>query len=183
MDKRQGRKCSGCLFLWKMDALTEKIPYIIRQADIKDIPFIVSLRMKLFRSFLQEDSYDFEKIAEFENNYFKNEMEKNQFAAWVAESDKGEAVGCAAVSFYGLPPKPWNLKGRYAYISGMYVEPEHQRKGIGKRLLQRALDYATEQGASHVTLHTTEKGILLYQSLGFGNSNEMRLELFREDQK
>jgi GNAT superfamily N-acetyltransferase len=155
--------------------------YTIRRAEPKDIPVIVSFRIKMFQSFMG-DSHEFDKISEFENRHLTAEAEKNQFVAWVAETEAGEIVAASALSFYKLPPKPWNLEGKYGFISSMFTEPNHRRKGLGKKLLQAAVDYARSQGITHITLHASEKGKSLYQSLGFRETNEMRLEV-RQDKK
>jgi ribosomal protein S18 acetylase RimI-like enzyme len=150
--------------------------YTVRRAELKDIPVIVSFRIKMFRSFMG-DSHDFDRISEFENRQLREDAEKNQFVAWVAETEDGEIVACSAVSFYKLPPKPWNLEGNYGFISSMFTEPDHRRRGLGTSLLQAALDYTSSQGITHVTLHASEKGKALYQSFGFTDTNEMRLVL------
>ena len=95
--------------------------------------------------------------------------------AWVAEDEGGEVVACAALSFYYLPPKPFNLAGKYGYISSMYTEEEHRGKGVARKLLQRALDCAREEGLTMVKLHATEAGVSLYESAGFKKWNEMAL--------
>ena len=84
-------------------------------------------------------------------------------------------MACAALSFYYLPPKPFNLAGKYGYISSMYTEEGHRRKGLARQLLQEALDYAQEEGLKMVKLHAAEAGVSLYESVGFKKWNEMAL--------
>jgi GNAT superfamily N-acetyltransferase len=150
--------------------------YRIRRAEKPDIPIIVGFRMKMFHSFLG-DTFDMDKTGDFERNHLAGWLETGQFAAWVAEDDSGRVIAGAAVSFYLLPPKPWNLNGRHAFISSMYTEPEHRKKGIGGRLLREALDFVREQGVEIVTLHASKVAHDLYASFGFKDTNEMRLQL------
>ena len=60
----------------------------------------------------------------------------------------------------------------------MFTEHQHRRKGLGRRLLQAALDHAEESGIKEITLHATEDGEPLYRSFGFQESNEMKLGFF-----
>lgn len=150
--------------------------YKIRRAEQPDVPMIVEFRMKMFHSFLG-DTFDMAETGVFETRHLAEWMETGQFAAWVAEDHTGRIIAGAAVSFYVLPPKPWNLRGRHAFISSMYTEPEHRRKGIGGRLLEAALDFARGQGVETVTLHASKVARNLYASFGFKNTNEMRLQL------
>ena len=153
--------------------------YKIRKAAHQDIPIIVEFRMRMFHSFLG-DTFDIAKTADFERRHLAEWLETGQFAAWVAEDGNGRVIAGAGISFYTLPPKPWNLNGRHAFISSMYTEPEHRKKGIGGRLLKEALDFAREQDVETVTLHASKVAHSLYASFGFKDTNEMRLQLAPE---
>ncbi|MGD0312035.1 MAG: GNAT family N-acetyltransferase [Acidimicrobiales bacterium] len=55
-------------------------------------------------------------------------------------------------------------------ISGIAVRPDHQRQGLGGRLLEEAIDEARRRGARRLTLHvlgTNTAAIRLYESHGF----------------
>jgi ribosomal protein S18 acetylase RimI-like enzyme len=130
----------------------------------------------MFQTFIK-DPYDWEAVKAFEINYFQNKMQENQFVAWVAETADGAVVATAAVSFYETAPKPWNLESRYAFVSSMYTAPEYRRQGIGGRLLKEVLNYSRSQGITHATLHASQSGKSLYESFGFRETNEMRLDL------
>jgi len=150
--------------------------YKIRRASPNDASVIVDYRIRMFQSFL-DDVFDYNHIKKFEIEYLTKEIRSNRFVAWIGEADEEEPVACAAVSFFQLPPKPWNLEGNYAFISSMYTEPAHRRKGLGGRLLQVVLDYAGEQGITDITLHATESGRPLYKAFGFIDTNEMKLKI------
>jgi len=148
--------------------------YTVRRAGLDDIPALIELRAKMFATFVDDEG----KIAamnDYSSGYFREQIEANQFMAWVAEDAGGEVVACAALSFYYLPPKPFNLASKYGYISSMYTEEEHRGKGVARKLLQRALDCAREEGLTMVKLHATEAGVSLYESAGFKKWNEMAL--------
>lgn len=62
--------------------------------------------------------------------------------------------------------------GQTAFLWDLYVSPEHQRKGIAKLLMQRALEIAKEQGFNTATLQwnlqdSKREIAWWYASLGF----------------
>jgi GNAT superfamily N-acetyltransferase len=146
--------------------------YAIRRAESKDIPILIEFRERMFRSFV-DDFSDYDEMNEVAFKYFADKLEKNEVVAWVAENGERRIIACVAMSFYVLPPKPWNRDGRYGYVSNMFTEPSHRKKGLGGKLLQGALDYAKEIGIKSVTLHATEIGAQLYHSFGFRETEEM----------
>lgn len=146
--------------------------YAIRRAESEDIPIIVAFRERMFRSFV-DDFSEYDEMNAVALKYFAEKLEKNEVVAWVAENGERRVIACTAMSFYELPPKPWNLDGKYGYVSNMFTEPRHRKKGLGGKLLQAALDYAKEIGIKSVTLHATEIGAQLYHSFGFRETEEM----------
>ena len=66
---------------------------------------------------------------------------------------------------------PFNIDGKYGYISSMYTKEGHRRRGLAKQLLQVMLEYAKETGLRCVKLHASEIGEPLY-------SSNSRLRLF-----
>ena len=59
-----------------------------------------------------------------------------------------------------------------AYLQELYVAPAHRGNGIGRALLERAIDLARERGASSIDLGTSVDDIAaigLYESAGFTN--------------
>jgi ribosomal protein S18 acetylase RimI-like enzyme len=59
-----------------------------------------------------------------------------------------------------------------AYIQELYVVPGRRGQGLGRALLDAALDAAREAGAPHVELTTSEddtEALSLYESSGFAN--------------
>ena len=100
------------------------------------------------------------------------------YKAFVAEID-GEVVGSAGCQlFAGLYPQALIEQYRkYGYIWGVYVEPPFRGQGIAKKLTGMAVDYLKYLGCTRVVLHASPLGKPVYSSLGFSESNEMRLDL------
>ncbi len=150
--------------------------YKIRRAERADIPKLIELRSKMFH-LVWEDTSNIEQMNRFSEPYFKEKIDSGEFVAWFAETDSAEVVACSALSFYYLTPKPTNLEGKYGYISSMYTEGAHRRRGLARRLLQTTLSYAREIGVTDIRLRASDDGRPLYESAGFRAWNEMGLAL------
>ena len=62
--------------------------------------------------------------------------------------------------------------GLYAYLEELYVVPELRGRGLGRALLETAMDTARTEGADHMELGTSETDTAaraLYESVGFTN--------------
>jgi GNAT superfamily N-acetyltransferase len=84
---------------------------------------------------------------------------------WFAEMS-GRAVGCAAmVNRPGTDDAPGRGQLRWVVLL-----PEVRGAGLGRRLVELALDYARDQGHETVFLETTDglpESMALYERLGF----------------
>ena len=81
-------------------------------------------------------------------------------ALWVAVDD-GDVVGSVALR---------ELGDGALELKRMYLRPERRGRGLGKRLLTLALDWAREHGAAAVRLDTSERMVAarrLYETYGF----------------
>jgi ribosomal protein S18 acetylase RimI-like enzyme len=58
------------------------------------------------------------------------------------------------------------------YLAELYVVPARRGQGLGRALMEAAIELAREQGATHMDLGTGEQDVAaraLYESLGFSN--------------
>ena len=59
-----------------------------------------------------------------------------------------------------------------AYLEELYVVPERRGRGLGRALLEAAMEHAKERGAARIELGTSEDDVAaraLYESAGFTN--------------
>lgn len=59
-----------------------------------------------------------------------------------------------------------------AYLEELYVVPELRGRGLGRALLEAAMEHARRHGAAHIELGTSEDDVAaraLYESAGFTN--------------
>lgn len=88
-----------------------------------------------------------------------------------------DVLGGVGVTWLDLPPNMHTAIGRRAYILNMYVEPSHRRRGLARQLVEEALAVCRDAGVDLVSLHASDSGRHLYESMGFSTTNEMRRTL------
>jgi ribosomal protein S18 acetylase RimI-like enzyme len=58
------------------------------------------------------------------------------------------------------------------YLAELYVVPDHRGRGLGRALMEAAIEFARSEGADYMDLGTSEDDTVarrLYESLGFDN--------------
>jgi GNAT superfamily N-acetyltransferase len=98
------------------------------------------------------------------------------FRAWLAH-DSNRVIAGGAVMITSWPAHPYDLECRRATILNVYTDPNYRRRGIARQLMRTMIDWCRQEGFARVTLHASDDGRHLYETLGFEPSNEMRLKL------
>lgn len=148
----------------------------IRKATATDVPTIVQMladdklgnKRENFRIPLPNCySEAFEQI----------DIDKNQYLL-VAESDSNQIIGTLQLTFIQYLTYQGGVR---AQIEAVRVHKESRGKGIGKAMIEWAIEKAKNEGAHVIQLTTDKKrpeAIRFYQDLGFTDSHEgMKLHL------
>jgi GNAT superfamily N-acetyltransferase len=151
--------------------------YPIRQATTADIPEILHHRRAMFEDMGVTDPALLSPMLAEAKRYLHEAMPNGMFRAWFALSPDDRIIGGCAVAISISPPHPWDPQSRRAYILNLYVDPDHRRKGIARQLLQTTVDWCKADGFGTVSLHASHHGRSLYESIGFVQTNEMRMKL------
>jgi ribosomal-protein-alanine N-acetyltransferase len=91
---------------------------------------------------------------------FEQELTANRLARYLVARSEDLVIGFAGI---------W-LMVEEAHITTFGVHPAHRRRGVGRRLLLRLSELATELGALRLTLEvrvSNEAAQALYRSFGF----------------
>ncbi|MGF1923330.1 MAG: GNAT family N-acetyltransferase [Bacteroidia bacterium] len=138
---------------------------IFREANIQDIP-----RIRVIRNAVKENTLsDPELVTESDCIIYLTKRGKG----WVCEID-GEIVGFAIVDLQDNN------------IWALFLHPDFEKKGIGKMLHDRMLDWYFDQGKNDVWLGTTPgtRAEFFYRKAGWIESgmhaDEIRFEMTKE---
>lgn len=148
----------------------------IREANPDDIPEILRQRRRMYEDMNYKDTAALDAMSSLSSAHLQKAFAEGSFHAWLAcAGDRAVAGGAVIVSPWLA--HPYDLGCRRATILNVYTDPEYRRRGIGCKLMQTMIDWCKRQGLARVTLHASDDGRHLYESLGFEDSNEMRLKL------
>lgn len=79
--------------------------------------------------------------------------------------------------FAAWPGYPGENQAKRAWILNMYTEPGVRRSGVARRLMQAMVAWCRGEGYGSVSLHASDAGRPLYESIGFQPTNEMTFKL------
>jgi GNAT superfamily N-acetyltransferase len=152
--------------------------FSFRSFTVDDIPTAVEFRTRMFRELGWRNEARLQQVEPLFATYLAETLPGGDCTGIIAEHFDAEGVllsaGTVVLVWQRVPPGVRNLEGIQAYALGMYVLPEFRRRGVARALMLRAIDCATQHGASIVTLHASDLGKPLYERLGFSLTDEMR---------
>ena len=120
---------------------------IIRRMRLEDCPQVHGIEEQVFPT--PWSLRDFEK-----------EMTVNRCARYLVAEEDGRIVGFAGA---------WMILEE-SHMTNIAVLPEYRGRGIGRRLMEALMQYASNLGVSYMTLEVragNKKAQALYTSLGF----------------
>lgn len=146
-----------------------------RLATADDIDLLVSQRLDFIKVY--DDNEKYVEIKENCYTYFNKAFANDSCDVILAE-ENGTCIGTGIVFYYDSVPSPFNITGKNAYITSMYVEPSYRRRGIGTEILERVIECVKKRGVKVIFLSASEMGRQLYEKRGFTDSkNGMLLDL------
>lgn len=148
----------------------------IREGTVADILAIVHHRRRMCEDMGYSDAAALSAMVSATADYLEKAMPEGSFRSWLA-CDEGKIVAGGAVVISPWPAHAYEPECRRATILNIYTEPEYRRRGIARQLMETIIAWCKQQGFARVTLHASDYGKPLYKSLGFEESNEMRLNL------
>lgn len=149
---------------------------LIRQATSDDIPELLRHRQGMYEDMGYNDAAAMSRMVSTCKPYLATALADGSLHAWLACAGKKVVAG-GFVLVNPWPSHPYDGQCRRATILNMFTDPPFRRQGIARRLMQTMIDWCRTEGFVHVTLHASDKGRPLYESLGFQPTNKMRLNL------
>lgn len=153
----------------------------MRDATLDDLPVLVRHRRWMFEEMNTlkgnpNDAATFDAMDEAYARHAALNLASGTMLAWVFEAD-GRVVASGAVSVYGLPPRPDNFTEKALLLHSIYTDPLYRRRGLARQIVSHAIDVCRAMGVPHLTLHASDAGRPLYESMGFHATGQMRLDI------
>ncbi len=121
---------------------------------------------------------DRQAMARSSRQVLEAALQDGSYRGWLVEV-AGQVVAGGGVQLVPFPPSPTNPASHRAFVINIYTEPEFRRRGLARQIMEAILAWCRAQGFASVSLHASDDGRALYESLGFKPTNEMRLMLPR----
>jgi GNAT superfamily N-acetyltransferase len=148
----------------------------IREANLHDIPEILRQRRRMYEDMNYKDPAALDAMSSLSAFYLQTAFADGTFRGWLACIGDRSVAGGAVILSPWLA-HPYDLECRRATILNVYTDSEYRRRGIGRTLMQTMIDWCRREGLARITLHASDDGRHIYESLGFEDSNEMKLKL------
>ncbi|HKU22809.1 MAG TPA: GNAT family N-acetyltransferase [Terriglobales bacterium] len=149
----------------------------IREAGPADLEVIVHHRRAMFEDMGYKDAAALEAMDRSCRPFFKQALAEGTYRSWLAQNTAAEVVAGGGILILPWPGHPRDTQTRRPMIVNVYTEPAWRRCGLARRLMVAMLDWLRQEGYGTVSLHASDYGRSLYESLGFQATNEMRLQL------
>ncbi len=135
----------------------------IQRIKLDDIELVVRL-FDNYRVFYQRES----NVAGA-RNFLTERSRNNESVIFLASTyENGKSIPVAFTQLY-----PTFSSGRMAknwILNDLFVEPDYRNQGIGKRLIDSAMQFAKDDGATFVkleTAHDNKTAQSVYEGIGF----------------
>ena len=89
-----------------------------------------------------------------------------RWTIWVAEAS-GRLVGTLWVERVDKVPRPYPRPEHWGYVTNVYVVPSHRTAGVGRRILEAAIEAARTDGWEQLVLWPSEASGRFYARSGF----------------
>lgn len=120
-----------------------------------------------------------ERDADLDEEAFTDRMSSWLFAGgsrthWVAFESE-QVVGIVSLTVFERMPMPGAESARWSYIGNFFVLPDRRNQGIGRQLLDAAVEYARERGHRRIVLSPSERSKPFYERAGFEAADILRV--------
>jgi GNAT superfamily N-acetyltransferase len=152
----------------------------IRRATLTDVPALARHRVGMYHDMGHIPESEEARLLVASSAYFRSALASGEYLAWlaVASASPDEVIAGAGLIVRTMIPRPGPagfIEEREAQIVNVYTEPAWRRRGIAALVMRQLLDYTRANHINRVSLHASDDGRPLYESLGFAPTNEMRL--------
>jgi GNAT superfamily N-acetyltransferase len=148
----------------------------IRLGTTADLDVICAQRRAMFEEMgiVPRVPHD-ESIAAF-GAWASPRMDRGEYVAFLA-CDADQVIAGAGLWLMDWPPTPQSVATRRGYVLNVYTRPDARGLGLARQLMDAVTRHCLALAIDIVTLHASDAGRHLYETLDFVPTNEMRTVL------
>jgi ribosomal protein S18 acetylase RimI-like enzyme len=151
--------------------------FTIRRASTADLEILVAHRRAMFHDMGYNDNVALDSMSSKFRVWLLQHMNAGDYHAWVVSAPDGSIASGAGLWLMDWPPHMIGQGARRGNILNVYTAENFRRRGLARQLMQAVLSWCSENGIDTIILHASASGRSLYESMGFIQTNEMRLRL------
>jgi GNAT superfamily N-acetyltransferase len=138
--------------------------YQIRPAALDDRAALTRHRIQMFHDMgVKMAAHD---VADRFDRWLAATLPAGTYRAWVVE-EGGDIVAGGGITILPWPPGPSYLGERLAFVYNVYTEPNHRRRGLARLIMETIHAWCRENGVLSLALNASDKGLPLYESMGY----------------
>jgi GNAT superfamily N-acetyltransferase len=150
--------------------------FVVRRAVVGDVEVVVAQRRAMFEEMRSTESAALDDMAARFAPWVKREIAAERYLGWFAVAEGIVAAGLG-LWLMEWPPHVVGRASRRGYLLNVYTEKRYRRLGLARELVKVAVDWCRGNGVDVMVLHASDAGRRMYEELGFGATNEMRMVL------
>ena len=151
--------------------------FTIRRASTDDLDTLVAHRRAMFRDMGYNDEVVLNSMSAKFRVWLLQHMNAGDYQAWLASAPDDSIAAGAGLWLMDWPPHMIGQGLRRGNILNVYTVENFRRRGLARELMQSVLRWCGENSIDTIILHASPSGRNLYESMGFMQTNEMRLRL------
>ncbi len=149
--------------------------YVIRRATMDDAAIITLHRRNMFEDMGTATGAQLDAMTAAFQTWLARKLVRDEYRGWLVTQDDDSVIAGAGMLLLDWSPSPMDQSAWRGYVMNVYVRPDFRRRGLARKLMATILDHCRAQNIRVVALHASAQGRALYESLGFKQTNEMRL--------
>jgi GNAT superfamily N-acetyltransferase len=131
----------------------------------------------MFRDMGYSDDAALDSMAGKFKPWLLEKMESGEYLAWLVIDAQGTTAAGAGLWLMDWIPHMIGRSTKRGNIINVYTEQKFRRLGLARCLMETIVQWCGKNGIDTIILHASHEGRELYESMGFGATNEMRIRL------
>jgi len=122
-----------------------------------------------------EDEAVLDSMSRRFREWLMKQMSAGNYLAWLVMAPDGSIAAGTGLWLMDWPPHMIGTSERRGNILNVYTSANFRKRGLARSLMETVLAWCRENRIDTVILHASPAGRGLYESMGFSETNEMRL--------